>query len=852
MFIKTCKWMLQVWLCAGMTMMVIACDDGSSVQQAAGTDTEEMSSGTPVAVVDEQVEEVVADTGSPKVLTPVSEFTLTNQNGAAVDNESLFGRVWVANFIFTQCQDSCPLQTEEMKRLQKYLKTLEKWDDLRLVSFTVDPEHDTPAVLTKYMADRAVDADHWDFLTGDKEEMRALVTNGFRLPVMEESQNSDMPILHSQQFVLVDWEGRIRGYYDSLDAGGVADLKRDIGLVMDERKPFPEGILDAGWLMEKKAQQIKAAGNYGVFHDFGFTDRTKESAITFQHRMVDDVGRDYKAVHYDHGNGLSVADVDGDGNYDIYFTTQAGSNELWRNLGDGRFEDITDQSGLRYSKDVGVSASFADIDNDGDSDLYVTYVRAGNRLYENDGQGHFSDITEQAGVGIKAHSSGVLFFDYDRDGLLDLFVCNVGVYTTDEIANVTIYSKEKGHEVSDYRYYVGFKDGFSGHLKPERTETSVLFRNLGDNRFEDVSEKTGLVDGSWSGDAIIIDANNDGWPDVYLLDMEGHDEYYENQEGKRFVKKSRELFPKTSWGAMGAKAFDYDNDGDQDIFVTDMHSDMSEEIGPDKEKQKSDMKWSESFLESGGNSIFGNTFFRNNGDGTYEEISDSIGVENYWPWGVSVGDVNADGFEDVFIASSMNYPFRYGINSLLLNDHGKTFLDSEFVLGVEPRLHDRVALPWFELQCSGADAGRQMCGKDATGRKVVWGVPGSRSSVIFDIDQDGDMDIVTLEFNTQPLVLVSDLDKHKDAWNFIKIRLQGVKSNRSGIGAVIRVVAGEHAYTRVNDGKSGYLSQSDYPVYFGLGADKEVDRIEVSWPSGVTQVLEGPVAVNQLLEITEQ
>jgi hypothetical protein len=122
---------------------------------------------------------------------------------------------------------------------------------------------------------------------------------------------------------------------------------------------------------------------------------------------------------------------------------------------------------------------------------------------------------------------------------------------------------------------------------------------------------------------------------------------------------------------MGVKFFDYDNDGRLDLFVTDMHSDMSEEAGPDGEKAKSHMTWPESYLQGGANNIWGNAAYHNLGGGKFEEISDRLGFENYWPWGFSVGDVNADGWDDVFITSGMGFPFRYGINSMLLNDRGQ-------------------------------------------------------------------------------------------------------------------------------------------------------------------------------------
>jgi hypothetical protein len=416
----------------------------------------------------------------------------------------------------------------------------------------------------------------------------------------------------------------------------------------------PDDLQDTDWLERLRTAQLKAASTYSAFHAFQFTDRVAESGISFRHRIVDDAGRTYKAAHYDHGNGMALADVDGDGRFDIYFVNQVGGNHLARNLGGGKFEDITAQAGVAVPGRIGVSASFADIDNDGDADLYVTTVRGGNVLFENDGKGRFRDITAAAGLTYRGHSSGAVFFDYDRDGLLDLFLVNVGRYTTNKVAG------------DGYRYFVAYEDAFSGHLKPERAERSILYRNTGGKRFVDVSARTGLRDVSWTGDATPVDVNDDGWLDLYLVNMQGDDQYYENQGGRQFVRKSRQVFPRTSWGAMGVKVFDVNNDGRLDIYVTDMHSDMSEPIGPEREKVKSDMKWPVEFRGTGKTSIWGNTFFLKEGPGKFRETSDELGLENYCPWGPSVGDLNADGFDDVFIASGMNYPERYMINSVKL------------------------------------------------------------------------------------------------------------------------------------------------------------------------------------------
>ena len=458
----------------------------------------------------------------------------------------------------------------------------------------------------------------------------------------------------------------------------------------------PDNLDDTAWLDKFREAQVKAVSSVAAFHDFQFTDRVKDSGITFQHRIVDDAGKTYKAAHYDHGNGLAMADVDGDGRTDLYFVNQVGGNQLWRNAGGGRFEDITSAAGVAVAGKIGVTASFADIDNDGDADLYVTTVRGGNVMFENDGKGRFRDITASAGLAYSGHSSGAVFFDYNRDGRLDLLLVNVGRYTTNVTAG------------EDYKYYVAYEDAFAGHLKPARAERSILYRNEGSSRFVDVSQRAGLMDTSWTGDATAIDGNDDGWLDLYLVNMQGDDQYYENVGGTRFVKKSRQVFPRTSWGSMGIKVFDFNNDGRLDIFVTDMHSDMSEPVGPERDRMKSEMKWPVSFRGTGKTQHLGQLVFPEGGPGEFREVSDAIGAESYCPWGPSVGDVNADGYDDAFIASGMNYPERYEINSLKLNDRGQRFVDAEFALGIEPR-SGYIVTPFFELDASGEGQGSPGC-----------------------------------------------------------------------------------------------------------------------------------------------
>jgi len=607
------------------------------------------------------------------------------------------------------------------------------------------------------------------------------------------------------------------------------------------RLRYPEEDIGAETLASRKKAQIEAAKQSEVFHDFQFVDQIKESGITFRHRSVEETGKHMRMGHYDHGSAVAVADVDGDGLYDILLLNQVGGNELWKNLGNGKFKNITAEAGIALPGRVSIAAAFADIDNDGDQDLFITTVRGGNALFENDGHGNFKDISKEAGVDLAAHSSGAFFFDYDNDGLLDLLVCNVGKYTTDE----------KGSDGQ----YAGIPNAFDGHLYPERYEYPGLYKNLGHNHFKDVTNEVGLHPHGWCGDADFADLSGSGFPGIFFLNMQGRSHYYENVGGNRFVEKTDQLFPKTPWGAMGIKFFDYDNDGRMDLFIADMHSDMSQEPGPENEKLKSIVTWPDSYIrEPRSEFIFGNALYHNLGNERFEEVSDRMGVETYWPWGPSVGDLNADGWTDIFIPSGMSYPYRYGINSLLLNDRGQKFVDSEFVLGVEPR--KSLYTPWFEIDCSDPSErrlqeqlGSKVC-VGQSGKSIVMAPRSSRSAAIFDIDNDGDLDIVVNDFNSEPLLLVSNLTQRKQI-HWIKIKLVGTTSNRNGLGATVRVHVGEQMYTQYNDGKSGYLAQSVLPLYFGLDAATKADRIEVLWPSGLKQTVTKELTANQTIEIVE-
>ena len=802
-------------------------------------------------------------------LAVLPEFVLENERGESFGLLDLRGRVWVADFIFTRCAGTCPMITEKMVALAAALEKDPALAEVRLVSISVDPEFDRPEVLRAYARARQAALPRWTFLTGARPAIRSLVKDGFKLPV-EDQNDPAMPILHSQAFVLVDRDGRVRSVVDPLEDGGLDEVLRGLGGLVAEPKrthlAFPHDAADTRWFEQRQRAQQLTARSIRAAHDFRFTDRLGASGIRFRHNASLDLTRYFRASHYDHGTAIAAADVDADGRPDLYFVNQAGKNALYRNLGGGRFEDVTDGASLPGGSGVGlgvgdracVGAAFADVDNDGDPDLFVSAIRDGNLLFRNDGHGRFADVTAEAGVaGNGAHSSGAVFFDYDSDGWLDLFVTSVGRYT--------------GEERREDRLWVSFPDAFAGHLHPDRFEASLLFRNRGDGRFEEASRTSGLAHSGWSGEAIPFDEDADGRVDLYVGSMQGHDELWRNAGGGRFERLGRQVFPATPWGTMGLASLDWNGDGRIDLFVTDMHTDMSGDLRPEDERRKHDWTtmYPPRFLGTDGNHVLGNALFTSRGGGRFEERSDAANVETGWPWGPSVGDLNADGWPDLFVAAGMSFPYRYRGNDVLLNDGGKRFAGAEFLLGVEPRA--RRLRPWFDLDCDGSDREHPICrGEEMAvmslegpakvpggpktplhGDVTVWATRASRSAVVLDLDGDGDLDVATNDYGDVPQIFLSDLAQRRPV-HFVKVRLTGSRSNRDGLGAIVTVRVAGRGIKQVHDGKSGYLGQSALPLYFGLGQAAHADAVSVAWPDGTTQSVRGPLRSGTTVAIEER
>ena len=490
------------------------------------------------------------------------------------------------------------------------------------------------------------------------------------------------------------------------------------------------------------------------------------------------------------GTGVAFVDFDNDGKLDIFLVNgsklegfrgaDAPTNRLYRNSGQSGFVDVTKKAGVAQSG-WGSGVCAGDVDNDGRQDLYVTYWGP-NVLYRNRADSTFEDITTRAGVNgdAKQWSSGCTFIDYDRDGYLDLLVTS---YQAFDLATAPLPGKASNCEWKGMPVFCGPRGLPYGSV--------TLYHNRGDLSFEDVTATSGIgaVKGFYAFTPVAADLNGDGWTDIYIACDSTPSIFFRNNRNGTFTDIAAEAgvaFSEHGFeqGGMGVGVGDFDNDGWLDLIKTNFAGDYP-------------------------------NVYRNTGDGIFEDVVVRAGLginPQYVGWGVAFADLDNDGLEDILQVNGHVYPE--------LNAETRTTQESYR----NPRLVYR-NLGNGRFEDVSAQAGAAIAQQKS-----------SRGAAFGDFDNDGDLDVVVMNMGDTPSLLRNDLSTTN---HWIQLRLEGSKSNRSAIGATVRLESGGAVQTKPVLSQSSYISQNDFRLHFGLGSSTRVDRISVRWPSGSTEQFPG-------------
>lgn len=531
----------------------------------------------------------------------------------------------------------------------------------------------------------------------------------------------------------------------------------------------------------------------------------------------------YTYRNFYNGGGVAIGDINGDTLADIYFSANMGPNKLYLNKGDFKFEDISAAAGVEGKRAWSTGVTMADVNSDGHLDIYVCNSgdvngdNKANELFINDGSGKFTEVAAQYGLNDEGYSTHAVFFDFDKDGDLDMYLLN------------NSYQAIGSFNLRDNKRHIRDNEG-----------GDKLFRN-DNNNFIDISEEAGIY-GSVIGFGLGItvgDMNDDNWPDIYVSnDFFERDYIYINNQVGTFSEDLEDRMTSISAASMGADMADINNDGRPDIFVTEMLPGSDERL-----KTKTTFDDWDRYNYNLANGYY-HQYNRNmlqlgEADHSFTEVGRQMGVHaTDWSWGALIADFDNDGWKDLFIANGihqdltdqdfLNYIADGDVMKSMIQD---SVVNYEKLLGAIPS--NKIKNYLFHNKE----------GKRFDNIAEKWGLDTpshSNGSAYGDLDNDGDLDLIVNNVNMPPFIYRNN----GDAQNWIQFVLIGKGKNTHAINSKIQVVTKEGSQYFEFMPQKGFQSSMDYITHVGLGTSTEVDQIKITWPDGMHSSIEN-IEINQ-------
>ncbi|HEV7347958.1 VCBS repeat-containing protein [Telluribacter sp.] len=564
------------------------------------------------------------------------------------------------------------------------------------------------------------------------------------------------------------------------------------------------------------------------------------TGISFENRILDKKELNiFNYRNFYNGGGVAIGDVNGDGKADIFVTSNFEKNRLYLNQGgipgnEWKFEDATESAGVGGTKAWSTGATLADVNGDGRLDIYVCNAgnvqgdSRGNELFINKGNNAegvpvFEEKAVPYGLQDGGFSTHAAFFDYDRDGDLDMYLLNNSFTPVDKLG---------------YQNFRNMRDKLGG---------DKLFRNDG-NRFTDISEEAGIY-GSLIGFGLGItigDVNHDNWLDIYISnDFYERDYLYINQQDGTFKESLESHMPHISLSSMGADIADINNDGNLDIFVTDMLPEDDARLkttsvfeGHEVTALKRDRDYWHQYMR--------NMLHLNNGDGTFTEVGQLAGVHaTDWSWGALIFDMDSDGQKDLFVANGI-------VRNLTDQDYVAFLADQN---NIQAMIEGRMKFDYREFvnMISSTPipnyAFRNEGGLKFDDKAKSWGLGKasfSNGAAYGDLDGDGDLDLV-VNNNNEPLGVFRNHSVERYGKHYLRVQLKGTGGNPNAIGAKVYVHQGEATQFLQQMPNRGFQSSSDLTLIFGLNSNPVIDSLTVIWPDDRRQILHKPTADTTLV-----